>query len=452
MALRHSTDVTPYVGIGAVPTAHCVCVSADRVETRRFWNLEPAVVRYRDPRLYEERLRALWTEAVGTRLRAEGTVWAELSGGLDSSSVVCMADLLIKDRRVDAAAIQPISHVPVGSPEGDERRFIAAVEDRIDTKSHILFVEGSQDFDEDSDWTTPWAARGVGLALIRRVREHGGRLVLSGRVGDAVMGCSVDNSVAVFDDLGDGRLVKAAAGIRQWSRATRKPFVEIGWRLVRQRLSAAFPPIGVIALNETQQRGADLLTSRLRSLIEETPADGIAAAAARFRPSQRLLARTLLGYSHEARLSVPAPPLDMTYTYPFVHRPLVEFVLAIPGEELSAPGQMRSLMRRSLPGLLPARIVNRISKGYYPPGAMRALRPLAQAARPVDRLEVVQRGWLDAARLDAAIRDVIDGGAVSGADVRSALWLERWLTSRQRRGPAVTPTQKGGECHDVLHA
>jgi hypothetical protein len=315
-----------------------------------------------------------------------------------------------------------------------------------------LLVEGSQDFDDDSDWTTPWTARGVGLALIRRVREHGGRLVLSGRVGDAVMGCRVDNSVAVFDDLEDGRLVKAAAGIRQWSRATRKPFVEIGWQLARERLSAAFPPMGVAALNETQQLGADLLTSRLRSLIEQTPADGIAAAAAGFRLSQRLLARTLLGYSHEARLSVPAPPLDITYTYPFVHRPLVEFVLAIPGEELSAPGRMRSLMRRSFAELLPPRIVQRISKGYYPPGAMRALRPLAQAARPVDRLEVVQRGWLDPKRLDAAIRELIDGGAASGTEVRSALWLERWLTSRQRRGPAVTPTQKGGECHDVLHA
>jgi len=122
---------------------------------------------------------------------------AYLSGGFDSSSVVCMADNLIKHQRVAAARLQPISHVPVGSPEGDERRFVAAVEDRIGMKSNILFVDGQQHGDDaGADWATPLAARGVGLALIERVRGHGGRLVLSGRAGDAVMGCSVDNSVA----------------------------------------------------------------------------------------------------------------------------------------------------------------------------------------------------------------------------------------------------------------
>jgi len=177
-----------------------------------------------------------------------------------------------------------------------------------------------------------------------------------------------------------------------------------------------------------------------------------AAAASAFRLSKRGLASQLLRYSHEARLSHPIAPVDITYTYPFVHRPLVEFVLAIPGAELSAPGRLRSLMRRAFAELLPSRVVERTSKGYYPPAAMRTLRPLAQAARPVRRLEVVQRGWLDPERLDAAIGEVVDGGATAGSEVRSALRLEQWLTTRQRRGPAVIPQRKGGECHDVLNA
>jgi hypothetical protein len=246
--------------------------------------------------------------------------------------------------------------------------------------------------------------------------------------------------------------LEAAAGVRRWSRATRNPFIEIGWQLVRERLCAAVSARPVAGLNETQQRGAGLLSGRLRPLAEECSDDQAAALASGFRPSKRPLARQLLGYSCEARLSTPALPLDMTYTYPFVHRPLVEFVLAIPGEELSAPGRMRSLMRRSFAELLPPRVVERTSKGYYPPAAMRALRPLAQSARPVNRLEIIQRGWIDPERLDAAIREVIDGGAAAGAEVRCALRLEQWLASRQRRGPAATPIQKGGECHDVLNA
>jgi len=135
-----------------------------------------------------------------------------LSGGLDSSSVVCMADLLVKQGRVDAAAIQPISHVPASSPEGDERRFIAAVEDRIGTKSRILVLDDQDLDDSHADWATPFAARGVALALVQYVRDQGGRVVLSGRVGDAVMGCVVDNSVAVLDSPADRRSLEAGAG------------------------------------------------------------------------------------------------------------------------------------------------------------------------------------------------------------------------------------------------
>jgi asparagine synthase (glutamine-hydrolysing) len=453
MTLRNWTDVTPYRGVCAVPTAHCVSLSAERTDVRRFWHLEPGIVRYRDRRAYEEQMRALWREAVGTRLRAEGTVWAELSGGLDSSSVVCMADALVKERRVDATAIQPLSHVAARSPEGDERRFIAAVETQIGTNSRIMIVEDHKDdCDAGAAWVTPSAARGVGLASIRQVREHGGRLVLSGRAGDAVMGCFPDNSVAVLDDVADGRLLAAAAGVRQWSRATRKPFLEIGWQLIRQSLPAASTPLADGPLNETQAQGANLLTRRLQSLIEQVPDVGLLAATSAIRPSKRHLAKLLLGYAIDARLSLPMLPPDVTYTYPFVHRPLVEFVMAIPGEELSAPGRMRSLMRRSFEGLLPPRVLERTSKGYYPPAAMRALRPLAEAARPVDRLEVVQRGWIDPERLDAAIRLVIDGGAATGGEVLRALRLEQWLTARHRRQSAEPPTQKGGERHEVLNA
>src|SRR5439155_6975241 len=87
MTLRLSSEVTPYEGVRTVPAACCVSFSATGTETRqRFWQLDPGLVRFRDRRRYEDELRALWSEAVGTRLRANGTVWADLSGGLDSSS------------------------------------------------------------------------------------------------------------------------------------------------------------------------------------------------------------------------------------------------------------------------------------------------------------------------------------------------------------------------------
>src|SRR5207248_7316850 len=129
MSLRLSPEITPYDGVYAVPPGVCVSIAASgRVMRRRFWTLEAGEIRYPAPRAYEEQLLALWREAVRARLRSAGTVWAELSGGLDSSSVVCMADRLVKSGAVPAQALRLVSHVTLQSPEGDERRFIAEVE------------------------------------------------------------------------------------------------------------------------------------------------------------------------------------------------------------------------------------------------------------------------------------------------------------------------------------
>jgi asparagine synthase (glutamine-hydrolysing) len=432
MAWRVSTDVTPYRGIRAVPTAQCVSITSTGSESvQRFWRLDPGSVRYRDPRAYEERLRELWWDAVTARLRSPGTIWAELSGGLDSSSVVCMASVLIRDARVCATALQPISHVSTHSPEGDERRFIAEVERRIAVSTQTIPVEATLETrDAESSWVTPSAPRGVRLAAARHVQERGGRVILSGGMGDAIMGCAPDNSLAVFDELADWRLLTALARIRSWSRATRKPFASIAFRLAGETLRRFDVSRIDLTLNHHQRAGIALLSTRLRALAVESAAGS--DHAPRPRLSRRKLARMVLEHSISARFEAQTPT-GIVYAYPYTHRPLVEYMLAIPGEQLSAPGQTRALMRRAFKGLVPARVLGRFSKGYYPPVMTRGARARAGSLLPVSGLEVVRRGWIDATRLDAAIASLIGGGGRTSAEVRLVLQLEEWLTSRNRR-------------------
>jgi asparagine synthase (glutamine-hydrolysing) len=451
VAVRVSTDVTPYEGVRAVPTASCVTFRSPGTESRqRFWRFDPGVVRCRDRREYEEGLRALWADAVGSRLRTHGSVWAELSGGFDSSSVVCMADRLIKTGQVSARQLQPVSHATLRSSEGDERPFIAEVESQIHARSEIVGVEEHVErIDPDWQWVTPFALRGVALACVQRARERGGRLIISGRAGDAVMGGQPDNSEAIFDDLQVWHLLAAAAGVRAWSRSCRKPFAEVAWHLA---LTAARPRHGIDEARQDEWRlsGVPLLAPRLRSTFEHDDPK-LARVLAHIRPAKRAMVRMLLGYARSGRFDVPSLPPGVTYTYPFIHRPLVDFMLAIPGEELSAPGDMRSLMRRAFAGFVPARILRRTSKGYYPPSAMRAARQLAASMPPAASLEVVQRGWVDPHRLDAAIRTLLDG-AGRGPEIRQVLHLEQWIASRHRRAPAVIPQRKEVNSYGVFNA
>jgi asparagine synthase (glutamine-hydrolysing) len=437
MSLRPSPGTTPYDGVHAVPPGVCVSISAGgRVTPRPFWTLEAGEIRYPDPRLYEEQLYALWRDAVRARLQTEGSVWSELSGGLDSSSVVCMADLLVSRGDVPARAIRLVSHATLQSPEGDERRFIAEVERQVGVRSEIVGVEDNQErTDPERSWVTPYALHGVGLEMVRRVQTAGGRVLLSGRLGDAIMGCQPDNSLAVFDDLAHGAALSALRNLRAWSLATRKPFLEVAWKL----LSPDIPtPPGT---------GIDLLVAPLQAMLHDVPGVEVPRG---LRRSKRLLARMILGYSAGARLDVPNRSPDVVHAYPFAHRPLVEFMLAIPGEQLSAPGTTRSLMRRAFASFVPPRVLRRVSKGYYPPAAFRAARRLVASMRPVNDLEVVQRGWIDPGQLRSAIQSLTDGGGQTGGDIHAVLRLEGWLQARRER--CGIPPRREVNTNEVLHA
>jgi asparagine synthase (glutamine-hydrolysing) len=452
IARRTTVDVTPYDGIRAVPAATCLSFSTNGIEQRRrFWDLAPAVVRYRDHRQYEDHLRSVWADAIGARLSTARTVWAELSGGLDSSSVVCMADALLRSGRAPAAGIRPVSHATLQSPEGDERRFIAEVEARIGVQSVIVGVEQHQACrDSEREWISPYALGGVGLACVEQIRAAGGRVVLSGRAGDAVMGAQVDNSVAVFDDLADSSVLEALAGVRSWSRACRIPFVEAAWHLLREVGEASRLAAARSARHERVDGGLNLLTPSLRASLPDRPVT--TPFPKEIRLAKRRLAHLVMDYADGARLQMPSHPPDFLITYPFTHRPLVELVLAIPGHELSAPGAPRNLMRRAFADFVPARILRRVSKGYYPPAMLRAIRPTIAAMLPVDTFEVVRRGWVDAARLDQAIRGLVDGTNATALEVRPILRLEEWIRSRQRRAPVAIPQRKEVRHHEVRNA
>ena len=451
--MRPAGDLTPYDGIRAVPAAACLSFSASGAHTRqRFYDLNPGTIRFGDPRQYEEQLRALWSDAVGSRLRTDGAVWAELSGGFDSSSVAAWRTALIKQRRVEAPALRTISYVTLESPEGDERRFIAEVEARTGTSSVIVGVEENQGLvDPHLDSLTPLAASGVALAAARHVRDHGGRVVLSGRAGDVVMGCEPDNSVAVLDDLADGHVLTALRSLRRWSRSTKKPFVELAIQLARRGTRSGLAR--AIERHSARRRTAAvaLLTQRLQQMTGDE--GELAAMISLVRPAQRELASRLLSYAAGSTLSTTLRPFGVVHTYPFTHRPLVEFVAAIPGEQLSAPGELRWLMRRAFDGLLPARILQAHVEGLLP--AVDDARDAHRGgghAHPPDVWRSSAAAGSTRARLDAAMRTFIDSGA--GADaVHGVLRLEHWLESRTRRAPAAIPQRKEVRHHEeVLNA
>ena len=87
---RDDTQSTFYKDILRLPAGHSLTVNRERLVLRDYWQLKsPPTLKLRSLKEYGEAFCEVFVEAVRCRLRSNGPVASTLSGGIDSSSVVC---------------------------------------------------------------------------------------------------------------------------------------------------------------------------------------------------------------------------------------------------------------------------------------------------------------------------------------------------------------------------
>src|SRR6266403_252154 len=142
-----AVHLTPYVGVHAVPPSSFVLLRPGRHTVSKYWDFDPEKkIRYRTDAEYEEHFRTVFGQDVQRKLRSDRPVLAELSGGMDSSSIVCMADTIIACGAAESPRLDTISwyddsydHI---EPEWNERPDFTKVEEkRHRTGYHINLRE-----------------------------------------------------------------------------------------------------------------------------------------------------------------------------------------------------------------------------------------------------------------------------------------------------------------------
>ena len=90
-------SITFYKEIFRLPPSHSITCDGKGVSTRLYWSLDPNYeVRYSSDEEYAEKFLDLFTHSVRCRLRSAFPGGSMLSGGLDSSSIVCVARKLLE--------------------------------------------------------------------------------------------------------------------------------------------------------------------------------------------------------------------------------------------------------------------------------------------------------------------------------------------------------------------
>lgn len=370
-----SRFLSPFQGVVPVPPGHSVTVDRTGVRIAEFWSIWDHVREEaeRSDQEYEEEFCRLFFDAVRRRLRSMHPVVAELSGGLDSSSIVCAADSLIASEPELTSELLTYSYVFDRASRSDERRFISVVEGQ---RGKVGIHSKEDDAPFLSCWVDPlftsfpnqiFVAGGKILGMVQAMQSHNARVLLSGAVGDHVLMSEERMPLELADLLQRGRIASLLNRVKPWSSATRLPAIHLLWTAAIRPWLSGFG--GGFGPSLQFARIPLWFSRRLRAAAGagiDTGGDRGKALAGLVCPSKRQFCSTV-----EGAVASIAAGYGSYYTtlghfetrFPYIDQPLVEFLIGAPTTQLCRPNERRSLQRRALRNVLPSAIAQRKTKG-----------------------------------------------------------------------------------------
>jgi asparagine synthase (glutamine-hydrolysing) len=431
LAQHPTRDLTPLKGIQSVPAAHYLAISSDRITKQAHWEwVARKQIHHKSDGEYEEHFLSLFRQSVERRTGPGAPILAQVSGGIDSTSIVCVSDAIRRTQSPDVELLDTISFYDDTEPNWNERPYFSIVEAaRGRTGIHLETSFMTRTFEPSVPSHGTYLFPCVDSSSIRREEElqhkldgHTYRSILSGVGGDEVLGGVPTPLPELADYLlsGDfGQLFKQAFA---WSFATRKPLSRILGETVAFTAALYWP---------ARVNGARLspwLLSRVKDLCAAT-ANPPRAKVLGFRPSA--ISNGQAWWFIIETLPHLFPPLltRYEYRYPYLDRDLIDYLFRIPREQLVRPGRRRSLMRRALRHIVPREILERQRKAFIIRGPLSLLRQSQEKINTLlaDSL-AAQRGLIDPNVLRSELQlTTTNGDPKWCVSILKTLDIELWM-------------------------
>lgn len=374
----------------------------------------------------EEQCRTLVSDGVAAALRSRRRVCIELSGGLDSSTVACLADRQWTAGNAVGATPVTVSYTRRLDPTSHETDYREAVSQRCSFSNHTIEIGEFGAFspflgDVPCEPLFHMADPAKYCAIRDLQVRLGLRTCLTGRGGDEVFAGGFDQPYFLRDWFRQLRWRRWLIGIRSYIEAGRSSL----FRLCALSLSHGL-------------RGVQTYEPRWLTVGDKYVPLGyyyerlMASDGRVFYPAQAMqlaaIRSAALGHTR---------PFGWDERHPLLFRPLVEFMLRVPWNLKTSAYGRRGLHRRAMIGILPESVRTRTTKGRADHNILRDFSRSMRAIQPLAVGKLLGDHSIVNTSLFYRACERLSHGHVtpneSYLDLWNALVLERWL---QLDGPA----------------
>lgn len=417
---------TPYSEVARLGLGNTVIIEDARVSSFRPWSPPQTTLRA-EPSLAESKLRSLLDEAVATMVPDEGTVLCDLSGGLDSTTVL-MSALKLRDD------IQALTIVCGRHATGDEL-YAHELAETLGLRCHTIDIDANLPYSlqpdicaaepGDEDVLPIQMAR---LELLERTQT---KVSLTGHFGDALFGSSGGlRAFHLADHISAGRLLEATRIARRWrdyqygDRTWIHPLIYFGvitaWRHWRKRSlrSLYSHPPDWLSRRFVRQCGLDR-----RGVSQTVPR--VREAGKQYLWENAYQTARLLSSDYRTCSGADV-------RHPLMHRPLVEFMLGLDSEMRFDSHTDRLLQRRALHDRLPPVILERTTKGRFQEIYDRAFMNSDWLSMLSESPRMVDLGWVDGPRWAETVARARFGVVTRRQEFDAAVTTECWLRNREK--------------------
>jgi asparagine synthase (glutamine-hydrolysing) len=380
------------------------------------------------------KLRGMLDDAIAACLPAGKKIACELSGGLDSTTVLAFA------RRLDE--VLAVTFASERHPDVHDVRYAREAAEALGSRQATLNTDDQQLFDRSHVQSTREPGSEMFAAKLAAIDhllvENGVDILLTGWAGDVVFGSAAALPHHLADGIARGRpwqsieatisWHKAFPSGPSWTRWFTSFALRSAWRH-RRGVVLNIPNVSVELADWLDADFVKRLKLRDRARRQHT--------ARVSRPGAQYLWQTIYGiaamHASSGRLG-----LSVDTRHPLLYRPLVEFMLNVDNTLRHPGGRDRVLQRRALNGVLPEAIRLRRTKGGMGGELERNIahdRELLQLLAENPR--IVARGYVDATRwretVERASVGAINNRLLFDLTVSIELWLRHYCTATIKR-------------------